>query len=200
MFRFLSWLVFLSAGLFVVFPDPAGEKQEKRVQVKKETAAAPQTKGDEKLTPQQFLVRAIDCCLSESDMAQKAASGASADKVKQFAQRLVDDHKKLTKRLMGVASDLKVGVVTGMSPEHKKAMAQMLLARGNDFDREFLNYVVRSHEKAVKLFEQCVRDKGADSDPRVRHLAEDILPSLRQHLKDARAIQSTMFGKDGEKR
>jgi putative membrane protein len=198
MIRSLSWLPVLAAGLLAL--GPAGEKQEKQVQVKKEPATSPQDKGEDKLTPQQFLAKAIDCSLSEMDLAQKAATGSATDKVRQFAQKLVEDHRKLNKRLMGMASDLKLGVVAGMSPEHKKAMAQMLLAKGNDFDREFLNYVVRSHEKAVKLFEQCARDKGPDTDTRVRHLAEDALPALRQHLQDARALQSSMFGKENEKR
>jgi putative membrane protein len=201
MFRILSWVPVLPAlaGALLILA-PAGEKQEKRVQVKKETPATPQDKGEEKLTPQQFLARAIDLSLSEMDLAQKAATGSSSDKVRQFAQKLVEDHKKLTKRLMGMANDMKLGVVAGMSPEYKKAMAQILLAKGNDFDHEFLNYVVRSHEKAVKLFEQCAREKGTDTDARVRHLADDALPGLRQHLQDARALQSSMFGKENEKR
>jgi putative membrane protein len=194
MIRSIPWLPLLAAGLLAV--SPAGEKQEKQVQVKKETPAAPQDKGEEKLTSQQFLARAIDLSLSETDLAQKATTGSSSDKVRQFAQKLVEEHRKLTKRLMGMAADLKLGVVAGMSPEYKKAMAQVLLSKGNDFDREFLNYVVRSHEKAVKLFEQCARDKGPDSDARVRHLADDALPALRQHLQDARALQSAMFGKE----
>jgi putative membrane protein len=198
MIRSIPWLPLLAASLLAV--PPAGEKQEKQVQVKKETPAAPQAKGEEKLTPQQFLARAIDFSLSEMDLAQKAATGSSSDKVRQFAQKLVEDHRKLNKGLTGMASDLKLGVVAGMSPEYKKAMAQILLSKGNDFDREFLNYVVRSHEKAVKLFEQCARDKGPDTDARVRHLADDALPEVRQHLQDARALQSSMFGKEKEKR
>jgi putative membrane protein len=199
MVRLLPWLPLLVAGLFVIGPALAGEKQEKRVQVKKETPAAPQDEGEEKLTPQQFLSRALDWSLSESDMAQKATAGAAADKVKEFARRLVDDHKKLTKRLLGLASEQKLGVVSGMSPEHKKALAQLLLARGNDFDRELLDYIVRSHEKAVKLFEQYARNTGADADARLRDLAKDVLPTLREHLRDARALRTAMFGKVGEK-
>jgi putative membrane protein len=193
----MLWLPLVAAGLYIGVPSPTGERQEKQVQVKKETTAAPQDNGVEKVTPQQFLTQAIDCSLSETDMAQKAASGASTDRVRQFAQKLVDDHNKLTQRLMGAAKDLKLGVVTGMSPEHKKALARMLLSKGNEFDREFLSYIVKSHEKALKLFEQCA--KATDGDANVHKLAEDSVPTLRQHLQDARTLQTQMFGKE-EKR
>ena len=36
--------------------------------------------------------------------------------------------------------------------------------------------------------------------PALRHLADDMLPELRQHLQDARALQSSLFGKENEKR
>ena len=196
MIRSIAWLPLL-ASLFVVIPTP-GEKQEKQIQVKKPTPPAPQDKGEEKLTPQEFVTKALDCCLSEADLAKKAAAGSATERVRQFAQRLADDHQKLSKRLAGAASDLKLGVVTGMSPEHKKAMAQMLLSKGNEFDRAFLTYIVQSHEKAVKLFERYARAK--DGDAKVRQLAEDALPTLRQHLQDARALQTMMFGEKGDKR
>jgi putative membrane protein len=200
MTRFIPWPAFLAAGLCLVGPAPAGEKQEKQVQVKKESTAAPQDQGGDKLTRQQFVSRALDISLSETDMAQKAAAGASADKVKQFARQLVDDHKKLNRQLTDLADTLKLGVVAGLGAEHKKAMARMLLARGNDFDREFLTYAVRSHEKAVKLFEQAARDGGPEGDARIRDVAKESLPPLRRHLDDARALQSMMFGTGGEKR
>src|ERR1700722_19898037 len=98
MTRFIRLVPLTAVCFLLAGPAPAGEKQEKQVQVKKETTA-PQ-KEQEKRTPTQFLTQAIDYNMSELDLAQKAASGAATEKVKKFAEQLVDDHRKLNKRLM----------------------------------------------------------------------------------------------------
>src|SRR5262245_33418672 len=89
-------------------------------------------------TPQDFLIKALDCSLAEKGLAEKAATKATNQDVRQFAQRLADDHTKMNYDLMAMASDLKVAVAGGASKEHKEALLDLLKARGDEFDRKFI--------------------------------------------------------------
>lgn len=60
---------------------------------------------------------------------------------------------------------------------------------GDAFDREYVNMMVKDHEKDVKEFEK-VSTKAKDPD--VRAFAAKTLPTLREHLQQIRDIQSRM--------
>jgi putative membrane protein len=64
-----------------------------------------------------------------------------------------------------------------------------------DFDREWVNLMVKNHEDAVKQFEHCAKSK----DEGVRKLAEDALPKVRDHLKEAKSLQDKLSGKSNDK-
>ena len=60
---------------------------------------------------------------------------------------------------------------------------------GDAFDREYINMMVKDHEKDVKEFEKA---STKAKDPDVRAFAAKTLPTLREHLQQVRDIQSRM--------
>ena len=122
--------------------------------------------------------------MMEVELAKLAVDKASNEEVKQFAQRLVDDHTKANDELMALASQKGVTI-----PHDEKAMMKgkdkLSKLSGADFDREFISLMVKDHTKEVKEFED-VSTKAKDTD--VKDWAAKTLPTLREHLQMARDI------------
>jgi putative membrane protein len=80
---------------------------------------------------------------------------------------------------------------TGETLKDQENTNKMMGLSGDAFDREYMNMMVKDHEKAVKDFEK-VSTKAKDPD--VRAFAAKTLPTLREHLQQARDIQSRVKG------
>jgi putative membrane protein len=143
--------------------------------------------GDKALSTEQFVAKVVDCNVCEKDLAEKAVKSADSADVRKYAQRLVDDHTKLNVRVGALARDLKIGVVTGLSKDHKEALLKLTTAKGKDFDRAFVRHMVKGHEEAIKMFE--AQAKNATNNE-VKTFATEALPTLREHLEMARKLDT----------
>jgi putative membrane protein len=136
-----------------------------------------------------FLVKAISCGTAEmkfSELAEKQASNAD---VKEFARKIVADHKKGNEKLMGLAREFKVAVLTGLEKEQRDAEARLRRLSGPAFDRAYMQQIVDDHEKAITLFEN---ESKTGTNPQLRKEASNTLSTLREHLKEAKAIQEKL--------
>jgi len=59
---------------------------------------------------------------------------------------------------------------------------------GTEFDRAFIEHLTKSHEMGVQKFEQALRTLD---DAEVKAFAAGTLPTLRQHLQQARALSTS---------
>lgn len=141
---------------------------------------------DEKLTDEQFLIRAMECGHSEVERAELAQKRSDNAEVRKFAERLAREHDQCRKDLLKHAGDLKVGVVSGLSKEHKECMEKLGKLEGKAFDREYLKTVVEGHQKAIKLFEGEARDGKIES---LRAHAKKMVPVLQEHRKEAQKLK-----------
>jgi putative membrane protein len=85
----------------------------------------------------------------------------------------------------------RVDADTGESLKDQEHMNKLSSLSGDAFDREYMNMMVKDHEKDVKEFEKA-STKAKDAD--VRAFAAKTLPTLREHLQQARDIQSRVKG------
>ena len=136
-------------------------------------------------TDQQFLAKALEGNILEVQLGEKARDKTSNDRVKKFAQRMIDDHSKARRELMDIAKDMKLGVVAGLSREHRELLLRLTKSDGADFDRAYMNHMVEDHEKDVAEFESYAKNGKNDQ---LRTFARKTLPTLREHLKMARDI------------
>lgn len=57
---------------------------------------------------------------------------------------------------------------------------------GADFDRAFARTAVEDHQKDIAEFE---KEASSGTDPDVKNWASKTLPTLREHLAEAQAVQ-----------
>ena len=132
-----------------------------------------------------FLTRALISGHREVKLSELAKTRAESDKVKEFAQLMVEDHKLLSEKLTK-AADRKIAIGVGLEKETKEAHEKLSKLTGAEFDRAYTRHMVEDHEKAIKLFEAFSKsDKGNEE---MRKCASEALPKLREHLQMARKL------------
>ena len=101
-----------------------------------------------------FVKQATAAGMAEVDLGKLGAAKGSDQFVRQFAQRMVDDHSKANQQLLKLLADKKVEVPKDWAP----IKDQLSGLSGADFDREFMAHMVSDHEKAVAVLERQSRD------------------------------------------
>jgi putative membrane protein len=147
------------------------------------------TKRDTSSNAKSFLEKAAEGQQAEIAMGRLASERASAEQVKQFGAQMMRDHQKASKEIQQLASKEGVVLPTELSGKHNDKRQEFEQLSGDEFDRAYIRYMLRDHQKDVKEFE---RHAKAIKDPQVQQWAEGTLPLLKQHLQTAQKIASSM--------
>ena len=145
------------------------------------------TKGSSKLgiVDQHFLKKAAQGGEAEVELGKLATEKASSDEVKKFGQRMVDDHSKANDQLKQLAGSKGVDLPNDLDAKDKAAKARLSKLSGEQFDKAYMSDMVQDHTKDVSEFK---RESNAAKDPDVKSFASQTLPTLQDHLKEARSI------------
>jgi putative membrane protein len=140
-----------------------------------------------KLAPadRQFIREAAEGGLAEVELGKLATEKAESSDVKQFGQRMVDDHSKANDQLKQVASEKGVTVPDKLSAKDAATKARLEKLSGKAFDRAYMHDMVMDHTKDVSEFRT---ESKTAKDPDVKNFASQTLPTLRDHLKEAKSI------------
>ncbi len=138
-----------------------------------------------------FMKEAAEGGLAEVELGRLAADKASSDAVKKFGQRMVDDHGKANSELQSIAQQKNVTLPTDLNAKDRALKAKLEKASGPAFDREYMKAMVQDHTKDVKTFQREAKT-GKDAD--VKAFAEKTVPTLEEHLKQAKEVDSQVAG------
>jgi putative membrane protein len=120
--------------------------------------------------------------LAEVELGKLAQQKAVHAEVQQFAGRMVEDHTNANAELKTIASQNGVELPTAPDRKHAKLVEKLDKMVGGDFDREYMEHMVRDHKHDVKEFRREARRK--DDGP-VKTFAANTLPTLEEHLEMA---------------
>ena len=137
-------------------------------------------------TDRNFIVKAAEDAKEEVELGRLAQSKASNEAVKQFAQRMVEDHGNANKELMELAANKGVKL-DDKAPKNNSMMDRLSKLQGAEFDREYVKEMVKDHKKDVAEFRRM--HSGA-VDPNLKAWIDKTLPTLEDHLKTIEGIQS----------
>jgi putative membrane protein len=149
------------------------------------SAAWADDKKDDTKDDDRFVTEAAAGGLMEVKLGQLAVEHASSADVKKFAQRMVDDHGKANKVLMGVADKKGIKVSTDLPKKHQEKYDELAKLKGAEFDRAYMKLMVMDHEEDLKEFD---KESKSGKDPDVRDFAAKTLPLIREHLTMAMDI------------
>jgi putative membrane protein len=132
-----------------------------------------------------FVKKAAQGNLAEVQLGHLALEKSSSPQVKQFAQRMIDDHSKAEDQLKQVASEENVTLPDSPNAEQKATKDRLEKLSGSSFDRAYMKDMVTDHTKDVSEFKMEARDA---KDPAVKNYASQTAPIIESHLKEAKSI------------
>ncbi|MEP6922568.1 MAG: DUF4142 domain-containing protein [bacterium] len=140
---------------------------------------------------QKFMMMAAQGGMSEIEMARLALQKSSNDAVKQYAQKMIDDHTMAGDELKQLASAK--GVMLSMDADRQMAMmAKMQKMSSMEFDMMYVKDAgVKAHQDMEKLF---MRESMSGKDMEAKAFAAKTLPTVRMHLQMARELMMNMKG------
>lgn len=125
--------------------------------------------------------------MSEVQLGQMAATRGTSELVKQFGQRMVDDHTKANQELIRLAVQKNVTLPQAVNSKQQSIADKLTKLTGADFDKEYIADMVDDHEEDVEAFSKQA-EKGTDAA--VKAFAAQTLPTLQKHLQLAREIKA----------
>lgn len=133
-----------------------------------------------------FVKKASQGGLFEVKVGELAQQRAQSPEVKQFAQHLVSEHQQANTALEQLAQTKGVKMETEVGGKYKQTISRLEKTKGQEFDKKFMEAVVKEHKGDVKDFKKQA-EKGKDAD--VKNWAQQTLPALEKHLQMAQQVQ-----------
>ena len=126
--------------------------------------------------------------ITEVELGKLATQKASSDAVKQFGQKLVDDHTKANSQLKEIAGKENIDIPDSLDAKHQSRIDKLSKLSGPAFDKAFIKDAVKDHEHDVSEFQS---EAQAGSDPNIKQFASSTLPALQEHLTMAKNLNKT---------
>lgn len=151
----------------------------------KSASSGSMSKSGVSLADKKFVEKAAKGGMAEVELGQLATQKASSDDVKKFGQRMVDDHSKANEELKQVAGAKGIDLPKSLNAKEQATKDRLSKLSGDAFDRAYMQDMVKDHIKDVAEF-QHESKSGKDSD--IRNFASQTLPTLQEHLNQAKGI------------
>jgi putative membrane protein len=129
-----------------------------------------------------FLTRVVPGIAASVEIIEYAQKHASDEQVRDFAQRVLKQHKESVKTASEHAKRLNVAVVADPDKDSKDTIDEWSKRKGADLDVAFLKWLSHIHHDTT-VFENEVKN-GADAE--VRTYAQNSITAGNEHLKEAR--------------
>ncbi|MDQ6684350.1 MAG: DUF4142 domain-containing protein [Pseudomonadota bacterium] len=145
-------------------------------------------------TDRKFVTQATEGNVKEITLSKIALERTQNSAIRNFAQKIIDDHTEAGQQLASIVEHQNLGGPTEQQAADKAAAEGKGLARlsGDALDRRFASMMVSDHVAAVSLYEKEAR---AGSDTQLKGFADKTLPTLRQHLEMARGLEPQLSGR-----
>ena len=127
---------------------------------------------------------------AEIALGKLAAEKATHPEVKEFAQRMVQEHQQAGDELRQAVASANTSVNPPAEPDgdHKNLQEELAKLSGHEFDVKYIDAMVDEHEEAVNELE-----RKADSDnPQIKQWVAKTLPAVRQHLEHAKQLDKKL--------
>jgi len=126
-----------------------------------------------------FLRKAAEGGMAEVQLGQLASQKASSEDVKDFGSKMVKDHTDLNNEMKPIAESM--GVMLPKKPSQKDQAEYDKLngLSGNDFDTEYLTYMVKDHHMDLREFRM---EAASTTDPTLKTAVEKGEKVIHEHL------------------
>lgn len=132
-----------------------------------------------------FLHKASEGGMAEVQFGQLAAQKGNSSEVKQFGQKMVEDHTKLNEQMRPIAASLGVTPPKHLNKADQAEYEKLNGLSGDAFDQEYITDMVKDHRKDLHEFRN---EESATSNPDLKAAVAQAEQVISQHLSMIQGI------------
>jgi putative membrane protein len=135
-----------------------------------------------------FMTDAAKGGMAEVKLGELASTRGQDASVKSFGKKMVTDHSAANDKLKALAAKKGLVLPTALTVEQQQKYDDLAKLSGADFDKAYMEEMVKDHDEDVTLFEKASRES---KDKDIKDFATMTLPTLRTHQQMAHGYSST---------
>jgi|SRR5579871_2326918 len=135
-----------------------------------------------------FMREAAQGGIAEVKLGELAARQGERESVREFGQKMVDDHSKADDALNQIAQNKGITLPTEMDSDSRALYRRLSHLHGAAFDRAYIRAMRDDHSKDITAFRNEAHN-GLDAD--VRDFASKTLDTVRHHYDMASDIANS---------
>jgi len=132
------------------------------------------------MADQAFVKKALEGGVAEVQLGQLAQEKSQSNDVKQFGQKMVEDHTQLGDQIKPIAQQLGVKEPNGPSKKDKQLIAKLQGLSGTQFDEAYIQAMLKDHKQDLKEFKS---EAQTAQNPNLRQAAQQGAGVVSQHLQ-----------------
>jgi putative membrane protein len=125
----------------------------------------------------------------EVELGRIVVQKASNDKVKQFGQRMIDDHFRLDEELNGIAALNNIDTAAQLDSRDKAIVDRYENMSGTELDRAYMRDMVKDHRTDIADFQ---KEANSGTNSELKNWAASTLPTLEEHLRLAKETDGSI--------
>ncbi|MDQ3395127.1 MAG: DUF4142 domain-containing protein [Bacteroidota bacterium] len=182
-------LIALFAAIFFMYSCDNNTNRQDSAEVAEERNEETLADRDNLKEDSEFVVEAASNSMMEVELGQLAVQKATSQEVKNFAQKIVNDHSAANEKLKIIAQKKNIALPNAVPNDHKKHIDDLREKSGKEFDKEYMNLMVDEHKSDIDKYEGA---SGDLNDSEIKKWANETLSTLRQHKVEAERINETL--------
>lgn len=135
-----------------------------------------------------FVQAALQGGAAEVQLGQLAVQKSKSEDVKQFGQKMIDDHTKLGDQMKEVAQKEGISIPTRVPAKDKELETTLSSLSGDSFDNAYIKAMVKDHRHDLSEFK---REASSGNDTSIKDAASQGQQVISEHLKLIEQIAKT---------
>ena len=126
-----------------------------------------------------FLRKATEGGLAQVQLGKLATTKASSQDVKDFGQKLADEHARLNTSMAAVADSIGMRLPRNLNKADQAQYDKLSSLSGEAFDKEYLACMVKDHHENLRSFRM---ESVSTTDPELKAAVDNGAKVIREHL------------------
>ncbi len=136
-----------------------------------------------------FVTEAANGGMAEVELGKLAKEKGQHLDVKAFGEMMVKDHSKANDELATLAQAKNITLPATLGTDEQNLKDELSKKSPGDFDKSYIEDMVKDHEKDIKLFEDASKNL---KDTELKAFVDKTLPTLRNHLDHAKSVKDKL--------
>ncbi len=136
-----------------------------------------------------FVTEAANGGMAEVELGKLAKEKGQHLDVKAFGEMMIRDHSKANDELATLAQAKNITLPATLGTDEQNLKDELSKKAPGDFDKSYIEDMVKDHEKDIKLFEDASKNL---KDTELKAFVDKTLPTLRNHLDHAKSVKDKL--------